>query len=129
LAINDYVDLAITGEIYTKGSWGIGARSNYRKRYKFSGSFNTYYLNTVLGDKGLPDYSVSKDFRVNWTHSQDPKANMYRTLSASVNFSTSKANLTIYPIYTIANLRTIPKAPASVLLNDSLIRPGVFRLP
>jgi lipopolysaccharide assembly outer membrane protein LptD (OstA) len=92
-AINDYVDLAITGEIYTKGSWGIGARSNYRKRYKFSGSFNTYYLNTVLGDKGLPDYSVSKDFRVNWTHSQDPKANMYRTLSASVNFSTSKANL------------------------------------
>jgi lipopolysaccharide assembly outer membrane protein LptD (OstA) len=93
LAINDYVDLAITGEIYTKGSWGIGARSNYRKRYKFSGSFNTYFLKTVLGDKGLPDYSVSQDFRVNWTHSQDPKANMYRTLSASVNFSTSKANL------------------------------------
>jgi len=89
-AINDYVDLAVTGEIYTKGTWGIGAQSNYRKRYKFSGNFNTYYLNTVLGDKGLPDYSVSKDFRISWTHSQDPKANMYRTLSASVNFSTSK---------------------------------------
>lgn len=92
-AINDYVDLALTGELYTKGTWGLGARSNYRKRYKFSGSFNLYYLNTVLGDKGLPDYSVSKDFRVSWTHSQDAKANMYRTLSASVNFSTSKANL------------------------------------
>ena len=89
-AINDYVDLAVTGEIYTKGTWGIGAQSNYRKRYKFSGNFNAYYLNTVLGDKGLPDYSVSKDFRISWTHSQDPKANMYRTLSASVNFSTSK---------------------------------------
>ncbi|MDD3494599.1 MAG: putative LPS assembly protein LptD, partial [Dysgonamonadaceae bacterium] len=89
-AINDYVDLAITGEIYTKGTWGIGARSNYRKRYKYSGNFNAYFLNTVLGDKGLPDYSVSKDFRISWTHSQDPKANMYRTLSASVNFSTSK---------------------------------------
>ncbi|MGB4568432.1 MAG: putative LPS assembly protein LptD [Dysgonamonadaceae bacterium] len=89
-AINDYVDLAVTGEIYTKGTWGIGARSNYRKRYKYSGNFNAYFLNTVLGDKGLPDYSVSKDFRISWTHSQDPKANMYRTLSASVNFSTSK---------------------------------------
>lgn len=92
-AINDYVDVSLTGEIYTKGTWGAGVRSNYRKRYKYSGNVNAYYLNTALGDKGMPDYSVSKDFRVNWTHSQDPKANMYRTLSASVNFSTSKANL------------------------------------
>ncbi len=96
-AINDYVDLAVTGELYTKGTWGVGARSNYRKRYKFSGNFNAYYLNTVIGDRRLKDipgaYSVSKDFRISWTHSQDPKANMYRTLSASVNFSTSKANL------------------------------------
>ena len=98
-AINDYVDLALTGEVYTKGTWGVTARSNYRKRYKFSGSVNGSYLNTVIGDKGLKDlnipgaYSVSKDFRINWTHSQDPKANMYRTFSASVNFSTSRANL------------------------------------
>ena len=91
-AINDYVDLALTGEIYTKGTWGVGARSNYRKRYKYSGSVNAYYLRTQTGDKELPDYSVSKDFRISWTHSQDPKANMYRTLSASVNFSTSQAN-------------------------------------
>lgn len=98
-AINDYVDLALTGEIYTKGSWGLSARSTYRKRYKYSGSFNANYLNTVIGDKSLKDlnipgaYSVSKDFKINWTHSQDPKANMYRTLSASVNFSTSRANM------------------------------------
>lgn len=95
-AINDYVDLALTGEIYTKGTWGVGARSNYRKRYKFSGSVNLYYLNTVTGDQRLKDipgaYSQTKDFRISWTHSQDPKANMYRTLSASVNFSTSKYN-------------------------------------
>ena len=97
LALSDYVDLAITGEIYTKGSWGLGARSNYRKRYKYSGNFNVYYLNTVTGEKELKDvvpeaYSVAKDLRINWTHSQDPKANMYRTLSASVNFSTSRNN-------------------------------------
>lgn len=96
-AISDYIDLALTGEIYTKGSWGVGARSNYRKRYKYSGNFNFYYLNTVTGEKELKDvvpeaYSVAKDLRINWTHSQDPKANMYRTLSASVNFSTSRNN-------------------------------------
>lgn len=88
-AINDYVDLALTGEIYTKGTWGVGAHSNYKKRYKFMGSVDTYYLNTVTGDKGFPDYNVSKDFRLSWTHSQDPKANPFRTLSASVNYSTS----------------------------------------
>ena len=96
-ALSDYIDLALTGEIYTKGSWGAGARSNYRKRYKYSGNFNLYYLNTVTGEKELkkvvPEaYSVAKDLRINWTHSQDPKANMYRTLSASVNFSTSRNN-------------------------------------
>jgi hypothetical protein len=88
-ALSDYMDLAVTGEIYTKGSWGLSARSNYRKRYKYSGSFNASYLVTRLGDKGLPDYSKSKDFKLNWTHTQDPKANPYRSFSASVNFSTS----------------------------------------
>lgn len=97
LALSDHIDLSLTGEIYTKGSWGLGARSNYRKRYKYSGNFNVYYLNTVTGEKELKEvapeaYSVSKDLRINWTHSQDPKANMYRTLSASVNFSTSRNN-------------------------------------
>ena len=91
-AISDYVDLALTGEIYTKGSWGLGLKSNYRKRYKYSGNVNASYLKTILGDKGLPDYSTSTDFRLSWTHSQDPKANMYRTLSASVNYSTSSYN-------------------------------------
>lgn len=88
-AINDNIDLALTGEIYTKGSWGLNGRSTYRKRYKFSGSFDIGYMKTILGDKGLPDYSSQTDMRINWSHTQDPKANMFRTLSASVNFSTS----------------------------------------
>ncbi len=91
-ALSDYVDLAVTGEIYTKGSWGLGVQSNYRKRYKFSGNVNANYLKTILGDKGMPDYTTSTDFRLSWTHTQDPKANMYRTLSASVNYSTSSYN-------------------------------------
>lgn len=88
-ALSDYMDLAVMGEIYTKGSWGLSTRSAYRKRYLFSGNFNAAYQVTRLGDKSLPDYSLAKDFKVNWTHSQDPKANPYRTFSASVNFSTS----------------------------------------
>ena len=88
-AFNDYVDLALTGELYTKGSWGLSARSSYRKRYKFSGNFQSNYLVTILGDKGDKDYSKTKDFRLAWTHSQDPKANPFSTFSASVNFSTS----------------------------------------
>lgn len=87
-AISDNIDLALTGEIYTKGTWGLNARSSYRKRYKYSGNFDVGYLVTKLGEKGI-DYSISKDMRINWSHSQDPKANMFRTISASVQFSTS----------------------------------------
>lgn len=87
-AINDNIDLALTGEIYTKGSWGLNARSTYRKRYKYSGSFDLGYMVTKLGEKGI-DYSVSKDLKINWSHSQDPKSNQFRTLSASVNFTTN----------------------------------------
>lgn len=88
-AISDNIDLALTGEIYTKGSWGIQARSGYVKRYKYSGSFNLSYLKTILGDKGAPDYSAMTNFQILWSHSQDSKANPNMTFSASVNFTTS----------------------------------------
>lgn len=88
-AINDYVDLALTGEIYTKGSWGIQARSAYIKKYKFSGSIDISFINTVTGDKGMPDYTSQDNFKVAWTHTQDAKASSNSTFSASVNFATS----------------------------------------
>ena len=88
-AFNDYMDLELTGEIYTKGSWGLNARSKYKKRYKYSGNFDTGYLVTILGDKDSEDYSKATDFKVNWTHTQDPKANPFSTFSANVRFSTS----------------------------------------
>ena len=89
-ALSDYADLALTGEIYTKGSWGLGARSSYRKRYKYSGSFDLSYITTITGEKGLDDYSKGNDFKIRWSHSQDPKANPYLTLSASVDFGSSR---------------------------------------
>ena len=88
-AINDNIDLALTGELYTKGSWGLQARSAYVKRYRYSGSFNISYLRTVLGDKGLPDYSRQTNFQVLWNHTQDAKSNHIFNFSASVNFTTS----------------------------------------
>lgn len=91
-AINDNIDLALTGELYTRGSWGIAARSNYVKRYKYSGSFNISYLKSIFGEKGEPDYSSQTNFQVLWNHSQDSKANPNLNFSASVNFSTSGYN-------------------------------------
>lgn len=88
-AISDKMDLKVLGEIFTKGSWGLSAASNYNKRYKYSGSFNASYLVTKTGEKNMPDYSVSKDFRIQWSHRQDAKANPNSSFSASVNFATS----------------------------------------
>ena len=88
-AINDNIDLALTGEIYTKGSWGIKATSSYVKRYKFSGNFNISFLKSIYGDKGSPDYSAQTNFQVVWSHTQDAKVNPNLTFSSSVNFATS----------------------------------------
>ena len=88
-AISDKMDLKLLGEIYTKGSWGISAASNYRKRYKYNGSFLFNYQTTIEGEKNMPDYTKSTSFRLQWSHSQDSKAVPYRTLRASVNYATS----------------------------------------
>ena len=88
-AINDNVDLALRGEIYTKGSWGLTGHSSYVKRYRFRGNFDISYITTIYGEKGSPDYSKQKNFQVIWSHSQDTKANPNMNFSASVNFTTS----------------------------------------
>lgn len=89
-AVSDIWDLKLIGEIYTKGSWGITASSNYRKRYKYSGSFLFSYQNSQTGEKNMPDYGKTTSFKVQWSHRQDSKANPYNSLSASVNFASSK---------------------------------------
>ena len=88
-ALSDKMDLKLIGEIYTKGSWGITATSNYNKRYKYSGTFLVSYQDTRTGDKGMPDYTKQTSFKVQWSHRQDSKANPFSSLSASVNFATS----------------------------------------
>ena len=89
-AISDKVDLKLIGEIYTKGSWGLTAASNYRKRYRYNGSFRISYQNSISGEKNMPDYAKENSFKIQWSHNQDAKANPFSTLSASVNFATTK---------------------------------------
>lgn len=88
-AISDQMDLKLRGDIFTKGSWALNAETNYVKRYKYSGLLQANYQVTKTGDKGLPDYSEAKDFKIVWSHRQDPKASPNTTFSASVNFATS----------------------------------------
>lgn len=131
-AISDYMDLALTGEIYTKGSWGLNARSNYKKRYRYSGNFDLAYLYTKYGDRSVPQtFQEAKDFRINWQHAQDPKANMYRTLSANVQFQTgsfSRYNQeSQYSMASVQNTRnssvtltqTFPNSPFTLSANMS----------
>lgn len=110
-ALSDKFDLKLLGEVFTKGSWGVSAESKYKKRYRYSGNVYVSSLTTILGEKGLPDYSKSKDFKIRWTHRQDAKANPNSNFSASVNFATSsyeRSNLTsLYnPALTSQSTRT-----------------------
>ena len=132
-AINDYVDLEVLGEYFTKGTWAVSLASQYRLRYKFSGAFNLSYREDVRGEKNMPDYSKAKNFRVSWRHQQDAKASMYSSFSASVDFTTSGYNTSNVNNYynpaeqsknvtssSINYTQRFPESPWSVSLNASL---------
>ncbi|MEY2738895.1 MAG: hypothetical protein RL259_804, partial [Bacteroidota bacterium] len=89
-ALSEYYDLAILGDYYTNGSYGLRAESSYAKRYKFNGRFNFRYENNIQSEKGFPDYIKSKQYNIQWTHSQDAKAAANSRFSASVNLGSSK---------------------------------------
>ena len=87
--LSDHMDLTLTGGIYTLGSWEVSAISRYMKRYKYTGNFNFDFSSIRSGDKGDPDFVKQNTYRLQWTHSQDAKANPGSTFSASVNLSSS----------------------------------------
>jgi len=90
--IGDYFDIAMTGDIYTLGSWAIDLNSRYKVNYKFNGSFSLTYSNDQTGERGSSDFFQTKNFGIRWSHSQDPKARPGTTFSASVNFSSPSNN-------------------------------------
>ncbi|MBR5073948.1 MAG: LPS-assembly protein LptD [Bacteroidales bacterium] len=83
----DHLDLAATADIYTRGSWAVNVNSRYAKRYRYTGNLSGVYSVDITGEKHQPDYSKSKNFSLNWSHSQDAKARPGTTFRASVNFS------------------------------------------
>ena len=116
-AISDKWDLKVLGEIYTKGSWGLSFASNYRKRYKYSGSFLASFQDTRTGDKGMPDYMRQTSFKIQWSHRQDGKANPFSSLSASVNFATSSYERN--NLYSMYNPQTMTQSTRTSSVNWS----------
>jgi len=89
-ALSDYYDLAVLGDYYTNGSYGLRAESSYAKRYKFNGRLNFRFENNIQSEKGFPDYVKSKQYNIQWSHSQDSKAAANSRFSASVNLGSSQ---------------------------------------
>lgn len=90
--INQFMELRLVGDIYSRGSWAVKPVFNYRKRYKFNGSFNFNYSINTSGVKETNSFQKTKDFRINWSHRQDPKARPNSQFSASVNFGSRTFN-------------------------------------
>jgi hypothetical protein len=92
VGLSEHMDLALTGDIYTRGSWATRAHTNYTKRYKFAGSFDARYSQIQISEKDFPDYQLNKDFFIKWTHRQDQKARPNSSFSADVSAGTSSFN-------------------------------------
>ena len=92
LGINDYMELYLLGDIYSRGSWALKPQFNYRKRYKFNGNFNFSYAINLEGVRETSSFRRNRDFRVAWTHNQDPRARPKSRFSANVNFVSSQYN-------------------------------------
>lgn len=90
--INDYMDLELRGDIYTRGSWALEPRFRYKKRYAYNGSISAGYTVNKVGEQDTEDYEVSKDFRIRWSHSQDDKARPNSRFNANVNIVSSSYN-------------------------------------
>ncbi|MNK08410.1 LPS-assembly protein LptD [compost metagenome] len=89
-ALSDYYDLAVTGDYYTNGSYGLRFQSNYANRYKYNGNVNIRFENLIQEERGFPNYLRTKQYNIQWTHTQDAKLNPNSRFSASVNLGSSK---------------------------------------
>lgn len=90
--LNDYLDVMVRTNLYSYGGWNLNITPSYRKRYRYSGSFNLSINRTKFAFKGDPDYNLVKTFQVNWSHSVDSRAKPGTTFSASVNAGSTRHN-------------------------------------
>jgi len=85
---NEFMDFTVLGSIYTRGTWGLSAGTNYRKMYKYNGRLNLRFNSRKLGYRETPDFSIKRDFFIDWSHSQDSRAHPYINLGGSINLGT-----------------------------------------
>ncbi|MDF1696202.1 MAG: putative LPS assembly protein LptD [Saprospiraceae bacterium] len=88
--INDYFDLRVTGDIYTRGTHRINIRSNYKKRYKHKGNIKFSYANNIGESSVDASRTSNKAFSLTISHDQDSKAHPYRKIGGSINLSTNR---------------------------------------
>ncbi len=105
-AVNDYLDLTLLGDLYSKGSWGLSFLSNYKLRYKFNGHLNVKYNRNMTGYKDV-NREITDLFAVNWKFTQDPKALPNTSFAADVNISS--ANFDKYNSYSLNNYMSTNK--------------------
>ncbi len=86
--LNDRIDLELTGDIYTRGTWIVRANSKYKTRYKYSGSLLFEYSNNRVED-AMANISNQTAIKLNWSHSQATKAHPYNTFTSRVNIQTN----------------------------------------
>lgn len=90
IPIGDHVDQQLTGDIYSKGSWGLRSITRYKSRYRFSGNMDVQYTNKLNSLREYPDFSQQRTFFVRWSHLMDPRASLTSRFNASVNLGSSE---------------------------------------
>jgi hypothetical protein len=119
LGLNDYMDLRVTGDIYTKGSWATNVVTTYRKRYRYSGNFSFALSQNIIGEKGFDDYFKDQSYWLNWSHSQDPKASPNSTFQARLNLGSPSHNR-----YNARNVESFLANQISSSISYSKVWPG-----
>ena len=117
-AFNDFVDLELRTEFWTRGTWAASATSSYIRRYRFSGNVNVNYRVDVMGERDMPDYRRNQSLNITWSHRQDPRANPFRVLSANVNFMTNMFNQNNIHTYNNPQINSQNTVASSVTLTQ-----------
>ena len=90
LPLGQYLDTRMLFDVYTRGSWVVRNVTNYRKLYRYNGSFNISRAVSVLGLRELPTFNKLTTFNVRWNHAQDPKSRPNTSFNANVNLGSSQ---------------------------------------
>lgn len=88
--INEYINTAVRGDIYSMGGWAIKSSTTFKRRYKYTGNLNMTYNMNKQGEPETPEYRKFASFSIRGTYSQDSKANPYQNFSGNINYSYSK---------------------------------------